>query len=81
MADFLNLIVKNTEKTINEGYYDLSHYSPPSKLSLKESISKNRRPSIITEIKLASPSKGIIATNLDVEELAKKMELGGAIGI
>ncbi len=50
-------------------------------MGLKESILKCKRNPVIAEIKPASPSKGIITQNINVEALASMMKLGGAVGL
>lgn len=49
--------------------------------SISQSIKKNKGVSIISEIKLASPTLGKIKNVSNVTELAKKMEKGGAVGL
>jgi indole-3-glycerol phosphate synthase len=50
-------------------------------MGLKESILKCKRNPVIAEIKPVSPSKGIIAQDINVEALASMMKLGGAVGL
>jgi indole-3-glycerol phosphate synthase len=57
--------------------YEISR--PPYLLSLR--MSDDSKAHIIAEIKRASPSKGIINDKIDVAEVAKSYELGGATAI
>jgi len=50
-------------------------------VSLKESILRCKGTPIISEIKFASPSIGILRENRHVREIAKDMEEGGVVGI
>jgi len=50
-------------------------------MGLKGSILKCKRNPVIAEIKPASPSKGIIAQDINVEALTSMMKLGGAVGL
>jgi len=81
MADFLDVLARDAEETIDKGYYEVSlHISPPC-VSLKKAILGSKNIPIITEIKAASPSLGPIRKNFNPEEVARAMENGGAVGI
>lgn len=47
----------------------------------RDSLSRNDRTNIIAEIKRASPSKGVINDKIDVAEIARNYESGGAAAI
>ena len=69
----LNLIKKEKsldilEKKIKEQFF----------LNFKETIQKNRSVSLITEIKKASPSSGVLVNNFDHLEIAKMYVNNGA---
>ena len=81
MADFLDILAKNAEKTISEGYYITQTEGKHKPLSLKKSILTFNHAAIITEIKRASPTLGIIRADLDVESAAVKMRNSGAVAI
>lgn len=81
MSDFLDVLATDARTTVASGYY-----SPTKKLkvcpaSLKDAIAKCRKAPVITEIKAASPSAGIIKDNLYPEHLAQAMAKAGSIGI
>jgi indole-3-glycerol phosphate synthase len=57
--------------------YEISR--PPHLLSLR--MSDDSKAHIVAEIKRASPSKGIINDKIDVAQVAKSYELGGATAI
>jgi indole-3-glycerol phosphate synthase len=50
-------------------------------MGLKESILKCKKNPVVAEIKPASPSKGVIAQDIDVEALASMMKRGGVVGL
>lgn len=50
-------------------------------MGLKESILKCKKNPVVAEIKPASPSKGVIAQDINVEALASMMKRGGAVGL
>ncbi len=80
MSDFLDAIVEDVKNTIDSGYYEVEKIVH-DKLSLKESIINCRKNSIISEIKLASPSKRIVENDIDILDLATLIERGGALGL
>lgn len=81
MADFLDMLARDAKKTIAEGYYTIPIECKHKPLSLKKSILEFTRAPVITEIKLASPTLGIIREDADVERIASSMQGGGAIAI
>jgi indole-3-glycerol phosphate synthase len=50
-------------------------------LALSKALSPSGRPNIIAEIKRASPSKGVINSNIDVTQQAREYQSGGAAAI
>ena len=81
MGDFLDKLAKTAEKNFKSGYYkDLSSISRV-KASLKQKILSEKIAAVISEIKSASPSAGIIRKSIDPNKIAKSMEKGGAIGL
>jgi indole-3-glycerol phosphate synthase len=81
MADFLDMLVRDAKETIKEGYYEVSTQVPTPVISLKKMILESKNAPIITEIKAASPSLGVIRSNFSAEEIAQTMKNSGAIGI
>jgi indole-3-glycerol phosphate synthase len=81
MPDFLDTLARDATETVNEGYYKVSAQATVSHVSLKKAILENNKNAVITEIKAASPSRGIIKTDFKPEEVAAAMEHGGATGI
>ncbi len=81
MADFLDVLARDAKETIKKGHYEVETRIPAPSISLKKAISESENLPIITEIKAASPSLGIIRKNFSPGEVAKAMERGGAVGI
>ncbi len=82
MADFLDILVRDAEKTIAKGYYKVDDDRKVTRhLSLKDTITKCKHVPIITEIKPSSPSHGNLRIIKDVRDIAGAMERGGASGI
>ncbi|MCX6659483.1 MAG: indole-3-glycerol-phosphate synthase [Candidatus Bathyarchaeota archaeon] len=81
MPDFLETLANDANETINEGYYNVAQNHPRVNIGFKESILRCEKNAIVAEIKIASPSRGIIAHNIDVESVALMMQRGGAVGL
>jgi len=81
MVDFLNALAQKARETINKGYYEVEKQVKTKPVSLKKAILKCKHAPIIAEIKVASPSLGVIKRNANVEDIAVAMENGGAVGI
>lgn len=81
MPDFLDMLARDAKERVNKGYYEVStHIAIPS-ISLKKAILESKRMPVIAEIKAASPSLGTIRKNFSLEEVARAMEEGEAVGI
>lgn len=80
MKDFLDKIIEKVNKTIESNYYATERLSHDA-ISLRDSILDYPLNPIITEIKLSSPSAGIIKKEEDIQYIASSMEKGGAVGI
>lgn len=85
MADYLDLLAQHAKETVKSGYYERLPALPVSyAASLKAEISKAKGAALITEVKVASPSKGTLRKNISpktVKEAALAMARGGAVGI
>jgi indole-3-glycerol phosphate synthase len=75
------MLAQDAKETIKEGYYEVSTQIPTPAISLKRMILESKNAPIITEIKAASPSLGIIRSNFCAEKIAQTMKNSGAIGI
>jgi len=81
MADFLDRLVKDAERTLKEGYYAAQPSEPHANISLRTMIENCRCNPVIAEVKRASPSLGSIRDNIDPTGIAHAIEAGGASGI
>ena len=81
MADFLDMLARDAKKTVSKGYYKLLSQTTAVYTSLKKTIKERKTAPVITEIKAASPSAGIIKKDVNATELAQAMEKGGAVGL
>lgn len=81
MRDYLDTLAEDAKKTISSGYYEVSAKHTGQPVRLRKAIIESRQNAIITEIKVASPSRGTIKTSIDPSDVAKAMENGGATGI
>ena len=81
MPDWLDKLAKNTLQLVANGYYSthLEIMNPPK--SLKESLLLHKGAALISEIKFASPSKGIIREVSALITIAKAMIAGGVAGL
>jgi indole-3-glycerol phosphate synthase len=81
MADFLDTLAQSAKETIKSGYYEALKETVTSHISLKKAILEAKNAPVITEIKAASPSAGIIRKNVEARSIAESMEKGGAVGL
>ncbi|MDR1993456.1 MAG: indole-3-glycerol-phosphate synthase [Nitrososphaerota archaeon] len=81
MSDFFDTLAQDAQATIESGYYQNIPFSNQTQISLKTAIQTCKTIPIITEIKAASPSIGIIRKELNATQLAQAMQRGGAVGI
>ena len=77
MPDFLDTLARNAKKTIIDGYYIITDSSTFSSVSLKKAILENKKNSVITEIKAASPSRGTIRKALTHKKLQQQWKMAG----
>jgi len=81
MVDFFDVLAQDAKERINKGYYETATQVSTPFISLKRAILESEHTPIISEIKAASPSLGIIRKNVNVEHVAIAMENAGAVGI
>ncbi|MDR0372607.1 MAG: indole-3-glycerol-phosphate synthase [Nitrososphaerota archaeon] len=81
MSDFFDTLARDAKDTIESGYYQNLSISKHPKISLKDAIQTCKTTPVITEIKAASPSAGIIRAEINAVQLAQAMQRGGAVGI
>jgi indole-3-glycerol phosphate synthase len=81
MGDFLDILAKNAEENVKNGYYEDFSKIAKINISLRKAIIEEKKAPVIAEIKAASPSAGIIRKRINPKEVAKNMEKGGAIAI
>ena len=81
MSDFLDVLARDAKETIESGYYEKIEPTQCLRVSLRNAILESKVNPIITEIKSASPSAGVIRKNVEPNMIAKAMEKGGAVGI
>jgi indole-3-glycerol phosphate synthase len=81
MGDFLDVLAAEARKTIARGYYDVGYDAQHPTLSLRRAIVGCSMNPVISEVKKASPSRGLIRPGIDAAEAAMAMEAGGAAGI
>lgn len=80
-VNFLDILAANAYISIAEGYYDINTKIEASTHDLNQSIRRSSKNAIISEIKFASPSQGIIHTEENAVSAAKAMSNGGAVGL
>jgi indole-3-glycerol phosphate synthase len=81
MTDFFDVLARIAQITIESEYYETAKPADSVHVSLKEAVLHSHLVPIITEIKFASPSAGVIRKNVDPSEIAKAMQRGGATAL
>ena len=81
MSGILSRLVENSKKAINDNVYSIDDSLAKSSQNILEIIQSSNHPVLITEIKFASPSRGMIRKQQDPVEIAKSMIQGGTSAI
>jgi indole-3-glycerol phosphate synthase len=81
MPDFLDVLAQDAKSTIEGGYYEHFKEAAVEHISLRKAIQQSQNAPIISEIKRASPSAGVIRQEFAPEEVAFAMAKGGVVGI
>lgn len=81
MSDFLDRLAVDAKETIRSGYYQIFTPEYDFYASLKKAILGCKKNPVITEIKVASPSLGVIRRSIDPSDVSLAMARGGATAI
>ncbi|MGA3288947.1 MAG: indole-3-glycerol-phosphate synthase [Candidatus Bathyarchaeia archaeon] len=81
MSDFLDVLARVAQVTIESEYYEIVKPAESMHISLRKAILDCQGIPVITEIKSASPSTGVIRKNVNPSEIAKAMRRGGAVAL
>jgi len=76
--NILKRLVSNSQAAISDGTYDIDVNLQKSSKDLIQIIKNNPHPTLLTEIKFASPSLGKIRTLTNPASIAKQMIAGGS---
>ena len=76
--NILKKLVNNSQAAIDDGTYEIDVNLEKSNKDFLQIIKTNSHPTLLTEIKFASPSLGKIRTLTDPESIAKQMISGGS---
>ena len=76
--NILKKLVNNSQAAIDDGTYDVDVNLEKSSKDFVQIINSNPHPTLLTEIKFASPSLGKIRTISDPASVAKQMISGGS---
>lgn len=82
MPDFLEEIVGEVKQLLSAGYYDVKiEKIHRTTKSLKSAILARRGHAVIAEVKPATPTKGRLTENLNIEGYVKSLEEAGVVGL
>ena len=81
MSDYLDVLARVAQITIENEYYDSVKPADSMHISLRKTIIDCSSIAVITEIKSASPSAGVIRENVKPAEIARAMQRGGAAAL
>jgi indole-3-glycerol phosphate synthase len=80
-ASFLDTLADSAYASIEEGYYAVDAQNEAQHQDLERGIREYPKNSVIAEVKFASPSQGVIQSELNAVSAAQGMVQGGAIGL
>jgi indole-3-glycerol phosphate synthase len=81
MSDYLDVLARVAQITIDSEYYETAKSADTRHLSLRKAILQSQNVPVIAEIKASSPSAGIIKKDLNPGEVARAMQRGGAVAL
>ncbi len=81
MTDYLDVLARVAQITIDSEYYENLKPTEKVPVSLRKAILDCKVNPVITEIKSASPSAGVIRQDVNPSVIAKAMEKGGATAL
>jgi indole-3-glycerol phosphate synthase len=81
MTDFLDKLINDARKRIQNGYYDVAETTTHRPLSLSRAVKSAERNAIIAEIKPISPTRGPLRPGIDSVRTASQMANGGAVAL
>jgi indole-3-glycerol phosphate synthase len=81
MSDYFDVLARVAQVTIDSEYYEKVKPAESMHLSLRKAILECQAVPVITEIKAASPSVGLIRSDVRSGEVAKAMQRGGAVAL
>jgi len=81
MSDFIDILAMVAQDTIDSGYYKRVKPRKNKQISLRKAILGCKANPVITEIKAASPSAGVIRKDVEPSLIAKAMQQGGATAL
>lgn len=81
MKGILSRLSANSDACIKEGVYDIGGTSGHSSIDFARTLQERSGHAIISEIKFASPSRGVIRDTGTPADIAQKMVHGGAAAI
>jgi indole-3-glycerol phosphate synthase len=81
MSDFMDVLARVAQITIESEYYDGIKANENVRVSLTQAILNCKVNPIIAEIKAASPSAGVIRKNAKPNVIAEVMAKGGAVAL
>ncbi len=81
MSDFIDILARAAQDTIDSEYYKSAKPKENKHISFKQAILDCKANPVVTEIKAASPSTGVIRKNFEPGLIAQKMQKGGATAL